>query len=103
MESSNLETFQQFLQDKSLSPLDNRLEAMASEHGFFPGTEETHLVMSLPHFAFMVSRPRPRHDAAPRPYWLSTVNIEMGHSPILEHTTSRSHAAHDWSLSHFWI
>ena len=75
--SGSVEKYQQFLSE--------RLEATASEHGFFPESTgiaavdlERRLMSSLPHIACMISGPRqatnlgenlfPRCDAAPRPY-----------------------------------
>ena len=75
------------MKDGSLNNRNNPLEATALEHGFVPESDglaaidsERRIMSSLPHIAYMVSRPRQdpdqgeamlrRQHAASRPYWL---------------------------------
>ena len=85
--SGDVEQYRKFLKDMNLNDRDNPLKTTVLEHGFIPESDgmaavdlERRIMNSLPHIAYMVSRPRqeanlsermfPRYDAAPRPYWL---------------------------------
>ena len=67
--SGNLEKYRKFLKEASMSDSDNPMEATALENGCIPEGNtlaavylERRIMSSLPHIAYMVSRPRQSID-----------------------------------------
>ena len=91
----DLEKYRKFLKEVDLSDSANMMEATALENGFIPEGKgrasvglERRMMSSLPHIAYMVSRPRQptdvgesllrRQDAALRPHWLGDWQCDFG-------------------------